>query len=99
MIHFNDIVEILDLADFDIGVMVGVVADDRRRVDGAFVDSNLLRNTNAPEEQKLVTVILLSQNSPDLSLRAFRSCLHFGLEVVHGSFTSGRRMTTQMSEA
>lgn len=45
---------------------------------------------NVPQEQKVVTVILLSQNSPDLSLRAFRSCQHHGLNIAHGSFTSGR---------
>jgi hypothetical protein len=45
MILFNDVVEILDLADLDSRVMVGIVADDRRRVGAAFVDRDLLRNT------------------------------------------------------
>jgi hypothetical protein len=43
MILFNDVVEILDLADLDIRVIVGVVADDRRRVGTALVDRDLLR--------------------------------------------------------
>jgi hypothetical protein len=43
MILFNDVVEILDLADLDSRVMVGIVADDRRRVGAAFVDRDLLR--------------------------------------------------------
>ncbi|TPL78439.1 5'-nucleotidase [Mesorhizobium sp. B2-3-13] len=37
-----------------------------------------------------VEVVLLSQNSPDLSLRAFRSIDHHGLVIKTGSFTSGR---------
>jgi hypothetical protein len=45
VILLNDVVEILDLADLDIGIMVGVVACDRRRVGAAFVDRDLLRNT------------------------------------------------------
>src|SRR5580698_11074758 len=45
MILFNDVVKILDLADLDIGIMVGVVACDRRRVGTALVDRDLLRDT------------------------------------------------------
>jgi len=40
-----------------------------------------------------VEVILLSQNSPDLSLRAFNSVKHYGLGIKHGSFTSGRSVS------
>ncbi|GKQ53564.1 5'-nucleotidase [Bradyrhizobium sp. Ce-3] len=40
-----------------------------------------------------VEVILLSQNSPDLSLRAFKSIDHYGLDVKTGSFTSGRSLS------
>jgi 5'-nucleotidase len=36
-----------------------------------------------------VEVILLSQNSPDLSLRAFKAINHYGLAIKTGSFTSG----------
>lgn len=39
--------------------------------------------------EKLVDVILLSRNSPDLSLRAFRSAQQHGLSIKRGSFTSG----------
>jgi len=39
-----------------------------------------------------VEVILLSQNSPDLSLRAFKAIDHFGLAIKTGSFTSGRSL-------
>lgn len=39
-----------------------------------------------------VEVILLSQNSPDLSLRAFKSIEHYGIAVKTGSFTSGRSL-------
>ena len=41
MILFNDVVEILDLADLDSRVLVGVVAYDRRLVGAAFVDRDL----------------------------------------------------------
>ena len=43
MILFNDVVEILNLADRDIRVMVRIVTDDRRRVGTALVDRDLLR--------------------------------------------------------
>ena len=43
MILFNDVVEILDLADLDSRAMVGIVADDCRRVGAALVDRDLLR--------------------------------------------------------
>ena len=39
-----------------------------------------------------VEVILLSQNSPDLSLRAFKSANYYGLGIKTGSFTSGRSL-------
>jgi 5'-nucleotidase len=39
-----------------------------------------------------VEVILLSQNSPDLSLRAFKTIKHYGLAIKAGSFTSGRSL-------
>lgn len=50
-----------------------------------------LLSLNSPNK-KVVTVVLLSKNSPDLSLRAFRSSRHYGLDIVQGSFTSGRSL-------
>jgi len=47
---------------------------------------------NEHGEPPYVQVILLSQNSPDLSLRAFKSIEHYGLAVKTGSFTSGRSL-------
>lgn len=47
---------------------------------------------NEVESHPCVEVILLSQNSPDLSLRAFKSINHYGLAVKTGSFTSGRSL-------
>ena len=47
---------------------------------------------NDPGAGAYVEVILLSQNSPDLSLRAFKSIDHYGLVVKTGSFTSGRSL-------
>lgn len=40
----------------------------------------------------LVDVIILSRNSPDLSLRAFHSAKQHQLKVERGSFTSGRSL-------
>jgi 5'-nucleotidase len=48
---------------------------------------------NDPGAAPYVEVILLSQNSPDLSLRAFKSIDHYGLAVKTGSFTSGRSLS------
>lgn len=52
---------------------------------------NLLQ-LNSVGERPVVEVILLSRNSPDLSLRAFRSIEDAGLAIKHGSFTSGRSL-------
>lgn len=49
-----------------------------------------LLSLNKEGEKPLVEVVLLSRNSPDLSLRAFNSIKRFGLNVKLGSFTSGR---------
>jgi len=45
---------------------------------------------NPPGGPTLVEVVLLSHNSPDLALRAFRSCERNGLAISEGSFTAGR---------
>ena len=45
---------------------------------------------NVPDAPALVQVVVLSKNSPDLSLRAFHSFEHHGLKITQGSFTSGR---------
>lgn len=45
---------------------------------------------NSGRPKPLVDVILLSRNSPDLSLRAFNSVEKYGLKIERGSFTSGR---------
>lgn len=42
------------------------------------------------QSRRLIDVVVLSQNSPDLSLRAFKSFEHYGLPIRRGSFTSGR---------
>ena len=47
---------------------------------------------NEDGKPPLVEVMLLSQNSPDLSLRAFNSIEHYGLNIKNGSFTSGRSL-------
>ncbi|SEN85011.1 5'-nucleotidase [Sphingomonas gellani] len=47
---------------------------------------------NQPGKVPFVEVILLSQNSPDLSLRAFKSIDRYKLGIKTGSFTSGRSL-------
>lgn len=56
----------------------------------AFEVSRRLLALNEPGEPKLVDIVLLSKNSPDLSLRAFNSFEEYGLDIARGSFTSGR---------
>lgn len=51
-----------------------------------------LLNLNEKDKNPLVEVILMSRNSPDLSLRAFNSIEKFGLDIKLGSFTSGRTL-------
>lgn len=58
---------------------------------GFEVVERLLR-LNQSDKPPYVEVILLSQNSPDLSLRAFKSIDHYQLGVKTGSFTSGRSL-------
>lgn len=47
---------------------------------------------NEMSSKPYVEVILLSRNSPDLSLRAFNSIEEYGLSIKSGSFTSGRTL-------
>lgn len=61
------------------------------RGSGFQVVERLLR-LNGHNSQPFVEVILMSRNSPDLSLRAFNSIKEFGLDIKLGSFTSGRSL-------
>jgi len=51
-----------------------------------------LLSLNEFEKPPVVEVILMSRNSPDLSLRAFNSIKQYGLSIKTGSFTSGRTL-------
>lgn len=51
-----------------------------------------LLGLNEPDKPPYVEVVLLSQNSPDLSLRAFNSIEQYKLGIKTGSFTSGRSL-------
>ncbi len=55
----------------------------------AFEVVDRLLRLNEPDSDPYVQIVVLSRNSPDLSLRAFKSIEHYGLPVVTGSFTSG----------
>lgn len=52
---------------------------------------------NREGEAPYVEVVLLSRNSPDLSLRAFKSIQSHGLTIKTGSFTSGRSLGSYVS--
>jgi len=60
-----------------------------RKGTGFNVIERLLR-LNIDGERPFVEVVLLSRNSPDLSLRAFNSIQSYDLGIKTGSFTSGR---------
>ena len=45
MILFDDVVEVFDLTDLDVGLSFGIVAFDRRYVGTALVDRDLLRRS------------------------------------------------------
>ena len=47
---------------------------------------------NREGQRPFVEVVLLSRNSPDLSLRAFDSISRYALPIKTGSFTSGRSL-------
>jgi 5'-nucleotidase len=44
----------------------------------------------SPDDRKLVEVVIMSRNSPDLSLRIFKSMDHYGLDVSRAAFSSGQ---------
>jgi len=55
----------------------------------AFEVVDRLLRLNELDRDPFVQIVILSRNSPDLSLRAFNSMKYYGLPVVTGSFTSG----------
>jgi 5'-nucleotidase len=58
----------------------------------AFEVTRRLLALNDIGSKPVVEVILLSKNSPDLSLRAFHSFEYYRLSIQHGSFISGRSL-------
>lgn len=44
---------------------------------------------NELQEQKLVEVIIISRNCPDVSLRIFKSIREYGLDITRAAFVSG----------
>ncbi len=55
----------------------------------ALVKKFLAINANCPEEEPLVEIILVSQNSADTGLRIFNSIDHHNLAITRAAFTSG----------
>jgi 5'-nucleotidase len=58
----------------------------------AFEVTRRLLALNKDGESPVVEIVLLSKNSPDLSLRAFDSFEHYQIPIRHGSFISGRSL-------
>jgi 5'-nucleotidase len=56
------------------------------------VQALLRLNTLAAEGLK-VEVVIMSHNSPDLSLRLFNSVKHYGLDITRAAFTAGKPLT------
>ena len=48
-----------------------------------------LRLNELSKDRRLVEVIIMSRNSPDTSLRIFRSIEHYGLDISRAALTSG----------
>ena len=61
--------------------------------------SGLLRfnETNNKSEEKLVKVVIMSNNSPDLSLRIFKSIEHYHLDINQAIFSSGAPLHSYFS--
>jgi hypothetical protein len=53
MIQFDDIIEIFDAADFDVGFKLRIVVFDGRRIGAALVDRNLLRRAMLTQGNRL----------------------------------------------
>lgn len=71
--------------------------NDPLKPGAAFEAARRLLDLNFGGHGKLVDVILLSKNSPDLSLRAFNSFREHGLDITRGSFVSGRSVSPLVS--
>ena len=50
----------------------------------------LLSLNNSFEEEQPVEVVLMSKNSPETGVRAFRSIQHYGLNISRACFTTGK---------
>lgn len=54
---------------------------------------SLLSLNNLPGQKNRVEVIVMSKNSPDISLRIFHSIEHYGLPITRAVFLSGASLT------
>lgn len=57
----------------------------------------LLNLNRLTEEQTRVEVIIMSRNSPDTSLRVFRSIEHYGLNITRAVLSSGASLAPYLS--
>lgn len=57
----------------------------------------LLRLNKLPGQENRVEVILMSKNSPDISLRIFHSIEHYGLDITRAVFLSGAPLSPYLA--
>lgn len=53
--------------------------------------NDLVRDRNGHDMKRLVEVVLLSRNSPEVGLRIFNAIEHYDLDITRGGFAGGRR--------
>lgn len=58
---------------------------------------SLLSINNLPGQKNRVEVIVMSKNSPDISLRIFHSIEHYGLPITRAVFLSGASLTPYLT--
>lgn len=58
---------------------------------------SLLRLNRLPGQENRVEVILMSKNSPDISLRIFHSIEHYGLPITRAVFVSGASLAPYLT--
>ena len=88
MVLFHHVVEIFDLADFDRGAVLFIVARDGRFIDRASVDGDLLRHAVAAVRfgqetlRGLLVALLREQKVNRLAMR-----IHGAIELAPLAFT------------
>ena len=62
----------------------------------AFQLAEAFLSLNALQEDRLVEVIIMSRNNPNVSLRIFHSIEKYGLDITRAAFTSGKEISSYL---